>query len=493
MNLTCIRCFFRRAAALAALACTISPVATADPPAFRVPVGESRAFRLERPVRRVAVGNPDVADFIVLNSSELYLLGKKAGETNLILWDQKGGFTSTPLQVSRSTIALRSLLNAVLSNEHDIRIISSGPALVLTGSVSDALAADTACRLVKAYLGGTVAGVNPESALTSSTAAPGTAKSAGMFGGSGSATGSPTGSTAAAGMAEVGDNAHTFPTASSPSAGMPGVVNLLKVRDPQQVRLEVHIAEVAKSYIESLGIGWTQGVGSPQGSLMTGFVSNATLNLLLKTDRQPNTTVGNRLQVEAERQAGLIKILAEPTIVTMSGQEGYFLVGGKIYTPSVGSFGSVDYVERAYGVGLRFMPVVLDAGRISLRVAPEVSEPLKQAVAAGSASNLPAFKTSYVSTTVLMNEGENLVIGGLLRDNLTEVIRAVPLLGDIPLLGTLFRRTEMSSETTELMVVIRPTLVKSIASAPALPTDRLVPPSRKELFIDGKLQGSGGK
>jgi pilus assembly protein CpaC len=92
-----------------------------------------------------------------------------------------------------------------------------------------------------------------------------------------------------------------------------------------------------------------------------------------------------------------------------------------------------------------------------------------------------------------MNEGENLVIGGLLRDKLTNIIQRVPLLGDIPLLGTLFRRTEKNSETTELLIFIRPTLVKASSFVPELPTDRVVPPSQKELFLDGKLQGSRAK
>ncbi len=362
-----------------------------------------------------------------------------------------------------------------------------GPALVVSGTVSDSLAEDTVIRIVRAYLGGTVPIVTPEASLLNSTSGNGSTTSASMFGGNNSA--SSVGSTSASGMYGGGNSGSALASGSTASGGIPGVVNLLKIRDPQQVCLEVHIAEVSKSYIESLGLGWTQRDGSPQGSLMTGFVSNKTLDLLLK----PNTSPGNSLIVEAERQTGLIKILAEPTIVTMSGQEGSFLVGGKIYTPTVGSFGTVDYVERTYGVGLRFIPTVLDAGRISLRVAPEVSEPLKQAITAGTASNLPAFKTSYVSTTVQMNEGENLVIGGLLRDNLTDIIRAVPLLGDIPLLGTLFRRTEMSSETTELMVIIRPTLVKGSATAPELPTHKHLSPTRKELFIDGKTQGSKAK
>ncbi|NTV01980.1 MAG: type II and III secretion system protein family protein [Chlorobiaceae bacterium] len=486
MNLTCLKRPACTMSAFAAFAAgTVPAAAVASPSSYLVPMGESRVYRLEQPVKRVAVGNPEVADFIVLNPSELYLLGKKPGATNLIVWTRSGGITSTPLQVSRNVVPLQVLLKAVLPKETDIRIFAWGPALVLAGSVSDALAAESVNRLVKAYLGGTVPGGNPESTLLGSAAAPGASVPASTLGAANSPSAAPSGLPGAI-------NSAPAPGASA-SAGIPGVVNLLKIRDQQQVRLEVRIAEVSRSYIESLGLGWTQGKGSPQGSLMTGFVSNATLNLLLNTDRTPNTTVGNRLQVEAERKTSLIKILAEPTIVTMSGQEGYFLVGGKIYTPTVSTNGAVDYVERTYGVGLRFTPVVLDAGRISLKVAPEVSEPLKEAIFSGATATgtlLPAFKTSYASTTVQMKEGENLVIGGLLRDNHNNVIRAVPLLGDIPVIGALFRRTEKSAETTELMVIVRPALVKAAATAPELPTDRFVPPTGKELFIDGKLQGS---
>ena len=466
MNLKYLMRLACRMSALVALAGTVAVVAMASASTFIVPVGESRVYQLEQPIARVAVGNPEVADYIMLNPSELYLLGKKTGATNLIVWDQKGNFTSTPLQVSRNTNPIELMLKVVLPKETDIQIFAWGPALVLAGTVSDALAAETAYRLVKAYLGGTVPGVNPESTLTNSASARGSAASASISGVANSA------------------SAPASAPASAEPASIPGVVNLLKVRDPQQVRLEVHIAEVSKSYIETLGLGWTQGSGHIQGNLMTGFVNNATLDLLLH---------GNRLRVEAERKKTLIKILAEPTIVAMSGQEGYFLVGGKIYTPTLGANGSVDYVERTYGVGLRCTPTVLDAGRISLKVEPEVSEPNTEPVTAGTPSTLPAFKISYASTTVQMKEGENLVIGGLLRDKLTKIIRKVPLLGDIPLFGALFRRTEKNSETTELMVFIRPTLVKASTTAPELPTDRFVPPTRHELFIDGKLQGSRKK
>jgi pilus assembly protein CpaC len=464
--------------ALVALLTGIVPLALmASPSIYLVPVGESRVYRLARPITRVAVGNPEVADYIMLNPSELYLLGKQTGATNLVVWDQKGNCTSTPLQVSRNIHPIELMLKVVLPKENDIHIFAWGPALVLAGTVSDALAAETVYRLVKSYMGGTVSDVNPETTLTNSATASGSGSGSVApiitnVTGSSSAPASALGSAFALGSASA--------PGSATSANIPGVVNLLKVRDPQQVRLEVHIAEVSKLYLETLGLDWTRSSSNIQGSFRSGFVTSATLNLLLN---------GNRLQVEAERKNSLIKILAEPTIVALSGQEGNFLVGGKIYTPTVGSNGTVDYVERTYGVSLRFTPTVLDAGRILLKVAPEVSELNTVPVTVGS-NTLPSFKISSASTTVQMNEGQNLVIGGLLREKLTEEITRAPLLGDIPLLGALFRRTTKSSETTELLVIIRPTLVKASISAPELPTDRFVPPTEKELFLDGKLQGS---
>ncbi len=448
----------------AALAGSIPATVTASPSTYLVPVGESRVYRLEQPIKRVAVGNPKVADYIIINPTELYLLGKKPGVTNLVVWDKTGNFTTTPLQVSRNIKPISELLKVVLPNETDIRIYALGRALVLAGTVYDALAAETVFRLVKAYLGGKVPEDNPEYTLVNSPPASAAAASVtGMVKSTKSTSGSQS-------------------ITSAGPAGMRGVVNLLTIRNPQQVRLEVRIAEVSRTCMQALGLNWTQAAGNITGSLMTGFVGNATLDLLFQN--------GNELALEAECKKGLVKILAEPTIVTMSGQEGYFLVGGKVYTPTVAANGAIDYKERKYGVGLRFIPTVLDAGRISLKVAPEISEPLKEALTAGTATGLPAFKLSYASTTVQMNQGQNLVIGGLLRDNLEETIRAVPLLSKIPILGALFRRTDKKAETTELMVVVRPTLVQASDYAPELPTDRFIPPTEKELFIDGKLEGS---
>ncbi len=442
---------------------TFSGPSMAFPSSYLLSEGESRVYRLAKPVSRVAIGNPAIADYIIINPSELYLLGKKPGATNLIVWDQAGNFMSAPLNVSRNINPIKVLLTAALPNERGIDIYSLGPAVVLAGTVSDALAAETAWRIVSAYLGGKGSGKTPEQSLINS----------------------PPDSPALTNVTGIAKAASTSASASNAAqaSGIPGVVNLLKVRDPMQVRLEVRIAQVSRSCIQALGLDWVQGAGPLAGSsLMTGFVSDATIKLFFSN--------GNSSYIQAECKKGLIRMLAEPTLVTMSGQEGFFLVGGKVYTPTVAANGAVDYVERTYGVGLRFLPVVLDGGRISLKVAPEVSKPLKEAITAGTSSGLPSFSLTYSATTVQMNEGENLVIGGLLQDNLEETIRGIPLLSKIPILGALFRRTDKDSEKTELMVVVRPTLIKASRTMPELPTDRVIPPTEKELFLDGKLQGS---
>jgi pilus assembly protein CpaC len=439
------------------------------PSIYRVPLGESKVYRFAQPISRIAVGDPDVADYIMLNRFEIYLLGKKLGSTNLTVWNQQGNLTSRPLQVSRSTVSLQSLLTILFPKEHDIHILSMGQALVLSGSVSDPLVAEGVSRVASASLGTQVSNANTESALTDSGAHSGSGALGGILASSGASSTSGGGSAAG----------------STATQNISGVVNLLTVRNSQQVRLEVRIAQVSKTYLESLGFNIKRLSGDLTGGLSTGLVSNATLNLLLQPDYQ--------IRMAAQRKPTLFKMLAEPTIVTMSGKEGYFLVGGKVYTPTLSTSGAIDYEERTYGVGLRFTPIVLDAGRVSLKVAAEDSEPSKTPITDGRGNTLPSFSMNIVSTTVQMKEGENLVIGGLTLDNLTNSIDSVPLLGQIPILGALFRSTDKNAEKTELMVIVRPTLVKASATAPELPTDKVVPPTRGELFLGGKLEGSQKK
>ena len=192
----------------------------------------------------------------------------------------------------------------------------------------------------------------------------------------------------------------------------------------------------------------------------------------------------------------LVKVLAEPTITAINGQEGSFLAGGKIFipVPQGGSGGSttITLEEKEFGVGLRFLPTVLEDGLINLRVTPEVSE-LSQlgatvSSAGGQISVLPSITTRRASTTVQLHDGESFAIGGLIKSNITETIRAMPVLGELPILGALFRSSAFQSEQSELLFIVTPRLAKAMPTSPPLPTDAYKQPTRAEFFLEGKLE-----
>lgn len=452
-------------AAPAALA--LGPVADQSMSTF---VGRARLVRLPYPVSRVAIGDESIADFRLVSPRELYLLGKSVGVTNLILWHRDGRSSVVEANVSIDLDPVARMLKESLPRETGIELSSSGASIVLGGSVSDGLAAEAAVHLVDAYA------ANLNRYLQ---------KQGGGSGGGSSA--------------QQGDKQASTALVTVTGSNLVRVINLLKIRDAQQVMLEVRIAEVSKKLTDQLGLkvagSGGGGVSWNVGSNFLGGGSGAA-GILFDVDGS-----SFKIDLDAERKNGLVKILAEPTIVAMSGQEGSFLVGGKIYIPVAQAVGgsagtAVTLEEREFGVGLKFVPTVLDNGRISLKVAPEVSELSKEPVAfaaGGSGSILPAFTTTKVATTVQLREGQSLVIGGLLRNNLSQTVKAFPVLGEIPILGALFRSSQYSSDRSELVVVVRPTLVSATDERPKLPTDNFVPPSRSELFLEGKMEGRAGK
>jgi pilus assembly protein CpaC len=204
---------------------------------------------------------------------------------------------------------------------------------------------------------------------------------------------------------------------------------------------------------------------------------------------------GNSLKLEAEIKNGLVKILAEPNIIAISGQEGAFLAGGKIFipVPQSGPNGTtITLEEREYGVGLRFMPTVLDGGRINLKVTPEVSELAIEGtrVTSGSSTTvLPTISTRRASTTVQLMDGQSFAIGGLIKNNVTEAVSGFPVLSEIPILGALFRSSEFMNDRSELMFLVTPRLVQPLAKAARLPTDGFIPPTRSEFLLNGQLTG----
>jgi pilus assembly protein CpaC len=239
------------------------------------------------------------------------------------------------------------------------------------------------------------------------------------------------------------------------------------------------------------------GASRTNGSWTYSFLSN----LLTKNPSMLdafNGKNGNFLTIDAQKRDGLIKVLAEPTIMAISGQEASFLAGGKIFIPvsqnNNGGIPTITLEEKEFGVAVKFTPTVLEGGRINLKVAPEVSDLNREGVgitATGVSTTavLPSFTTRRATTTVQLFDGQSFAIGGLIKNNVTTNVKAFPVLGEIPVLGALFRSSDFQTDRSELVFIITPHLVKPLPADYKLPTDGYVEPSRSEFFLGGKQQG----
>ncbi|MBS1189185.1 MAG: hypothetical protein H6R10_977 [Rhodocyclaceae bacterium] len=455
--------FAAPAKALASAAPIGSPGAAIGEPLHLV-IGKSTLLRLPTAVERVSVGNPAVADVTVISPRELYFLGKVFGSTNVILWS-RGGTTIMDVFVDPDTALLQDRLRELLPGEKEIKVSVAADSIVLSGLVSSAPRAAQAVEVAEAYVAQINRGLLMPSVAGDKVVAAGTA----------------------------------INVAQAPVAGgRARVVNMMKVADPQQVMLEVKVAEVQKTLLDKLGVQFNASLtrGSFATSILTNFLTNSA-GVLTAAVTRGNFSYGATL--DAAKKDGLIKVLAEPNIVAISGQEASFLAGGKVFIPvasqpnALTGVVTVTLEEKEFGVGLKFTPTVLEGGRISLRVAPEVSE-LSQTgtpftTVNGVTSVLPSMTTRRTQTTVQLNDGQSLAIAGLIRSNVSETINRFPGLGEVPILGALFRSNEFQTEQTELMFVITPRLVKPLPPNYALPTDSFVPPSRAGFFLNGQMEG----
>jgi pilus assembly protein CpaC len=440
-------------------------------PNITLVIGKSTLLRLDAPIDRISVGNPDIADVTIISPRELYLLGKTFGSTNIILWRKGGQTTVIDVAVNLDAGLLQDKLAQLLPDEKGIRVSAAADSVVLSGVVSSAYQVQQAVVIAEAY----VRNINKGLVLP-------------IVAGDGKGPGSTSVTVGQGGGAT---------TAAVGTAGA-RVINLLRVSSPQQVMLEVKVAEVSRTLLDKLGaqFNWNRTSGNWIYSIITGFLSNSA-----GTAGASNISGSRSFFFDAEKQDGLIKILAEPTIVAISGQEGSFLAGGKIFIPtsssSQGGFPTITLTEKEFGVGLKFTPTVLDGGLINLRVAPEVSE-LSQTgspftTVNGVTSVIPSFTMRRSETTVQLHDGQSFAIAGLIKNNVTETVKRFPILGEVPILGALFRSSEFQTDKTELMFVVTPRLVKAVSQDIALPTDSFTPPTRGEFFLEGKMEGSAAE
>jgi len=459
-----------------------------------VTLGKSTLLKLPAPITRISVGSPNVADVMMINPREVYVLGKLVGMTNLTLWTKDGKSTVIDVTVLMDASALKSQLSVIMPDEKDIKVTAAGDSLILSGFVSNTLRADRAVALADAFIRTSV--LNMMVSLEQ--------------GGRQDAQGG--GQVGQQGMQVLRQGMQGDEDSQGAGAGLGSfkVINLLQVRDNQQVMLEVKVAELNRTEAEKLGFdfaGAARKTGSAWTQIMAGLAGGGAVNMLLGKNLTAEiesslprvtsfkATEGTAFLIDAEKRDEVIKVLAEPNIVAISGQEASFLVGGEIMIPvfSGAGGGTVRLQSKQFGVGLNFTPTVLEEGRINLRVNPEVSELVSfQSVAStglGGIVAVPTFKTRRITTTVQLRDGQSLAIGGLLQDNLKEQFRRFPVLGEVPVLGALFSSNNFQMDKTELVVIVTPRLVQPLQPDYALPTDSFIRPGRGEFFIQGRLEG----
>jgi pilus assembly protein CpaC len=411
-------------------------IRTYTPQKLNLVVGKSLVIDTPVAVKRVSLANPDIADTVVISPRQIYLTGKAAGTTNLTLWGADDRVSTIfDVTVSADLSQVKEKLQEVLPGEH-IQVNAAHDAIALSGEVSSAANLSKALAISEAF---------------------------------------------------------------APKK----VVNLTQVAGVHQVMLEVRVAEMSRVLARRLGFNFTY-VGaagdfaiSRIGNLITPNVSDAGLTTIFG----PNITALFRFLsgsstvtgfIDALKENGLVKILAEPTLVTLSGQEARFLAGGEFPVPVPQQFNVITIEFKQFGVGLSFTPTILSNDKISMRVAPEVSDlDFSTAVQLGGFV-VPGLTVRRASTVIELADGQSFAIAGLLRETVREDISKFPVLGDIPILGALFRSTSFQKNETDLIIIVTPHLVKPLdMTKQTLPTDLYIEPNDFEWYLLGTLEGTG--
>lgn len=438
---------------LVALAMGMAATPILSPPAFaealrvikdgpsstlEVPMNRAVVVESQTPFAELSIANPNIADISSLSDRTIYVLGKTPGLTSLTLFDSTGSLISNvDVRVAADISEFKERLGQILPGEK-IEVRTANDGIVLSGTVSSAARLQRALDLAERYA--------PER-----------------------------------------------------------VSNLMTVGGVQQVMLKVRFAEMQRSVAKSLGSsvslsggdnvrvfggsgsynnsgsivtgnnGYTPGVNDNNAAMLFGFGAGS-------------VEVG--ILLEALESKGMVRTLAEPNLTALSGQEAKFLAGGEYPVPVAQDGGEITVQFKPFGVELNFIPRVVDGDIINLELEAAVSAVDPQNGYSINGFEIDAFSRREASTTVEMRDGESFAIAGLLLDDFRDLNGQVPWLGDIPVLGALFRSVEYSREQTELVIIVTPHLVTPTrGEALALPTDRIRPPTEKDLFLFGNVVG----
>ncbi len=409
---------------------------------MRIEVRKGKVIRLPHPAATVFVADPEVADVQAQSPSIVYLFGRRAGTTSLYaVGDNDQILLRTEVVVEHNLTALRSSID-LLAPGNKIDASSVDGSIVLEGTVDTPVQAQELRELGERFLGAD----------------------------------------------EV-------------------LLYRVRVAEATQVHLRVRVAEVSREVIKQFGINWDTVFET--GDLLFGFATGrSAFTAAGSVLRGPSNAGGGvpdlfagsftpgdnviNTAIDALAQEGLVNVLAEPNLTALSGETASFLAGGEFPIPvATGDNNDITIEFKQFGIQLAFTPTVLSGSRISLRVRPEVSELSDDGAIEINGLTIPALKTRRAETTVELGSGQSFAIGGLLSSGIQNAISKTPGLGDLPVLGTLFRSTAFRRDETELVIIVTPYLVRPVDEPVlATPNDGYKAPNDIERILEGRLHSA---
>ena len=422
---------------------TLRVVRTGTESVLSVPMNRAVVVESDQPFAELSIANPAIADISSLSDRTIYVLGKTPGTTTLTILDATGRLiTNVDVRVAADVTEFKERLRQILPDEK-IEVRTANDGIVLSGTVSSTLKMERALELAERYA--------PER-----------------------------------------------------------VSNLMSVGGVQQVMLKVRFAELSRSVAKTLrasigtggsvlngDLGLEIGTGNASAladvdtvvdKLLPQSGSNSAEGAVLFGFNAGGLEVG--ILLEALEQKGVVRTLAEPNLIALSGQEAKFLAGGEYPIPVSQEGGTISIEYKPFGVVVNFIPRVVDGDLINLELETAVSAIDPDNGFQLEAIRVDAFRRREASTTVELRDGESFAIAGLLQDDFRDLNGQVPWLGDIPVLGALFRSAEYRREQSELVIIVTPHLVTPTrGEALAQPTDRVKPPTERDLFLFGRVAG----
>lgn len=396
---------------------------------IKVPLAKPTTFRTDTPFNEIVVGDPDLAIVTPLTDQSFYVVGYRKGLTGIALFNEARDLIgSLDVEIGPDAGRINEDLRAALGDS-GVKATTNNGSVVITGKAKSPAAAEKARKIAKKF---------DEDAI-----------------------------------------------------------DTIKVQSSTQVQLAVRFIEAQRNKTKEFGIGLRGGKNRVQGysgGFITGNLTNALVSGSLPFGQVITSLISHGLDVDVLVQAletrGVARRLAEPNLVALSGDKASFLAGGEFPFPVAAEDGKVTVEFKKFGVGLDFTPTVLDNGMIHLNIAPEVSAIDNTSSVKFNDIEIPGLIVRRANTTVELRDGQSFVMAGLLQSNGIYDVRKFPWLGDLPILGALFRSSAYRKKETDLVIIVTPRLVKPLVPGTkiASPLDATAAPNDVDMFLDGKTE-----